>query len=789
MSLESTSTAGWDQFETNARLFGATSSYDENIYTTRIDRNDPDYKRKEAEAARIAREIEGTQTDNPHLREERGHVPENDNLGEEERYSGVRRDETNFPPLTSGQPGKYMPPARRPPTGKPTIPGAPVDPAIVSAQIARPKTSEQKPAEVAKEDVTEPSKAVDSSKAVEATKATPSGKPAIDSGAKDSSAKPGLNATVSSKRAAAVGKTAAPHVGVEVFDQFKQFANSEKAKLQECRRNQATFDMTIKLNELKKFGENFTLPTPVPKDLIPILAKDPKKQREIVERAQRQADEKAAAKAAAAAAAATATSATTNNNAEQKAAPRPSESTQFKPPAAVPMGPPTDRQPYAPRGRQGYPPMGPHGRPTQHPAVHAGRGGPGMLSHRLADIQQQRKGAGMAVPTPLSIHEGRHPPTGPMGGDHGPGQKPTQTPTSSVSSKFNAKAMEFKPNPAASSFTPAGTSAVSSSPVPNARARSISRTASPSAFFGTKKLVSPSERPSLNDNFNPIKRMKKEATEQSIKDFAFNGGIPPAYRTPPTWEVSPANKDKTYAEMFKGPVMPPSMTQAGRSVSNPPLPHQHQLPFNMQQGGPAGPQAAGPPHVVHPPQHHPPGPPHFEDHRMQMSASTSQVFPSPRLPHNPMAYQQSPMAPHAQLAMGQPMPPFYGPPSHMRHYPGGPQFVNPQNGMGASMMVQQASSGPYMGVPQGAPYNPQMHMYSPNPSHAYPHVQPPPQPHSGYPSPSRGAPMMMHQGSQQGHPSPVMYMNPGQQHGQPFYGPQHPANSKLPVFVITSVVS
>ena len=34
-----------------------------------------------------------------------------------------------------------MPPARRLPTGRPTVAGAPVDPAIISSQIARPESS------------------------------------------------------------------------------------------------------------------------------------------------------------------------------------------------------------------------------------------------------------------------------------------------------------------------------------------------------------------------------------------------------------------------------------------------------------------------------------------------------------------------------------------------------------------------------------------------------------------------------------------------------------------------
>jgi hypothetical protein len=281
--------------------------------------------------------------------------------------------------------------------------------------------------------------------------------------------------------------------------------------------------------------------------------------------------------------------------------------------------------------------------------------------------------------------------------------------------------------------------------------------------------------------------MKKEFTEQSAKDFAFNGGIPPAYRTLPTWEVAPINQDKTYADMFKPSVTAPSISPQARSASNPQIPHQHQLPYQVQQNNQTLPQTTNPAHAhhhLHSQQHHQPGPPHFDDHhRMQVSASSSQMYPSPRLQPSHLAYQ-SPIGPHAQLAFGQPVP-FYvgqGPqPSHIRHYPGGPQFISPQNGMGAPMMVQQPSGGPYIGIPQGmaAPYNPQMQMYSPGPGHAYPqHVQPQPQPHSGYPSPSQRAPIMMHQGSQQGQPpQSVMFMNPGQ-HGQPVYAAQQPGHSE-----------
>src|SRR4051794_24088682 len=145
LPLESSGQTDWDQFETNNRLFGASSTYDENLYTTQIDRSAPSYLRREADAARIAREIERTTSTNAHMREERGQAIENDGEDEEDKYSGVRRDDLNFPPLASGGPNKYTPPARRAPTGQPTVAGAPVDPAIISAQLSKPE-SQSRPA-------------------------------------------------------------------------------------------------------------------------------------------------------------------------------------------------------------------------------------------------------------------------------------------------------------------------------------------------------------------------------------------------------------------------------------------------------------------------------------------------------------------------------------------------------------------------------------------------------------------------------------------------------------------
>ena len=86
LSLEGAGSGGaWDQFKANEQLFGLKSDYDENIYTTRIDRSNPSYREREAAAIRLAHDIEGTSTSNAHIREERGMIDEDGSLDEEEK--------------------------------------------------------------------------------------------------------------------------------------------------------------------------------------------------------------------------------------------------------------------------------------------------------------------------------------------------------------------------------------------------------------------------------------------------------------------------------------------------------------------------------------------------------------------------------------------------------------------------------------------------------------------------------------------------------------------------------
>lgn len=81
------SISGWDQFKANKELFNVTGSYDENVYTTALDKSQ--FSASDRQRAEIlAREIESSTTSNLHIAEERGHIM-NQDYDEEDRYSGV----------------------------------------------------------------------------------------------------------------------------------------------------------------------------------------------------------------------------------------------------------------------------------------------------------------------------------------------------------------------------------------------------------------------------------------------------------------------------------------------------------------------------------------------------------------------------------------------------------------------------------------------------------------------------------------------------------------------------
>lgn len=616
---------------------------------------------------------------------------------------------------------------------KPTAPEpAPTAPPTVPSQPEAPK-------ETTSQTVTKPATAVEPV-AAQSQKPSTSAKPALAAIPPRKSARP---------------HDATTNVEHELLDSFKQFSAAEKLRMSERQRSIARENKAVKLNDLKKFALNFKLSTPVPTDLVPILAKDEIKQAAIVERALKQAQETKTSPPKA-----------STSVSDPKAATR-----GIATKADAPSTSPSDRQQVQrPRpGQAAYQSASMRERAHQGPAQVPARN-QGLLSTRLQSNQQQLKQQGglpyNGVPQPIPAQDTRVP-SGPSQASSG-----AQTPTSSAASRFNVRAHEFRPNPAAHTFQPGGNASATSSPRPDSASRQESRrTPAITSFFG-------GQRPTLKaidvkEAFSPIERLSKTAGDNEKK---YNGGVQFSHRTPPTWDFPESNRDTGYEKLFEHTPPPAPMSGPHNGMANGPIPHQHQLPPHLQ--GPQGMQQG------HTPQHTPRGPPvqphhgqgphHFEAPHMQFSHSTSSVQPSPRQ-----------MPPYVYGAQPQPMPgypqqmqmPQYGMSPGVQHValrgPQGGQFVSgPGPAMGGHMMQQQPSNGPFMGMPA----QPQMQMYAQAPGYPqYPGHMPPSA--NGFPSPRPGAPMMSHQGSQQGHQQPpVMYMQPGAQGPQMYQMP--PGSSK-----------
>jgi hypothetical protein len=69
----------------------------------------------------------------------------------------------------------------------------------------------------------------------------------------------------------------------DVLVSFRTFASNQRFMAEKARTTKAKVDKEVKLTELKKFAQSFKLSTPVPKDLISIIAKDPAKLKQIQE--------------------------------------------------------------------------------------------------------------------------------------------------------------------------------------------------------------------------------------------------------------------------------------------------------------------------------------------------------------------------------------------------------------------------------------------------------------------------------------------------------------------------
>ena len=89
--------ANWDQFEINKKKYNVISTYDENLYTTKLDKSKIT-KEQNDYAEKIYNEIKNSSYNekNIHILEDRGIIDEKDgDFDEEDKYSSVIKNKTN----------------------------------------------------------------------------------------------------------------------------------------------------------------------------------------------------------------------------------------------------------------------------------------------------------------------------------------------------------------------------------------------------------------------------------------------------------------------------------------------------------------------------------------------------------------------------------------------------------------------------------------------------------------------------------------------------------------------
>lgn len=830
MSLNNSSQDGgkWDQFETNERKFGVKTSYNENLYTTAINRSHPNYKERDAFAKRKEQEILGSVPTTSHVAEERvmDYAGGNDAKGDEEdKYSGVRRQD--FPPLGGSRENKYTPPAKRAPTGAgQAVPGAPIDPAIISSQL---KGSQKKPA-------AQNSNETKASKSAQSKTSTPKNaetkipepkieskpeakaepKPEVKAAEVKSTDKPvEANKPDDAKAAASLRPTAAAAAGRAVSPQakagaaapsatstverdvvlhFRHFASREREKAKEARTSKVKADQRDKLQDLKKFGESFKLSTPVPSDLIPIIAKDPAKQKAIQEKALQNAEEIAKAKltqdkdaetpAKQTAAKPSKDQAQTNSSTVPQATPDARNTSRSGATQQTPVSANqnqrhgSNRPPYTPSAG-GYNSSYRDGRGSQYGPQ--GRQAGGNLSSRLRAVESNRNPQQMSMPHTLPNQ--RPPPTGPANlVGYNPQMPPLQM--HMAHPKLNPNSHEFRPNAFAPAFNPNGAGPGNGS---NSGLGMSNVEMPPSSTLAPGPLVRRKTKAVDVKKCNILAHIKT-AEPLAGRKWDENEGMRPAYDTLPTWrqlkddEAPDSTMHMTYTEFLE------KMPYGGGSIATPNQPHammahQYQLPLHMQQGA----HNLAPRQSPHMPPMQMPGAQHGhmphvsygsgDDHRM-MHSNSSQSYASPRMPQVPIGYPPS-MGSPAQVPYQQGvMPPFMPTTPQMNNYrsfSNTPQYMPQQNGspMTVPMIQGQFLPAPNQmvagGPPMMFPGGPQQFV----PGGAAP--QPIPGATGGYPSPGRPqAAMMTQQGSQQGQ---SMYgVSPSMQFQQPVFPSGHPGH-------------
>lgn len=232
----------WNQFTANEKLFGVRTGFDEELYTTKLDRSGADFAEREKRAQALANEIMRGVTNNPHIMEERKvNNVEDSGVNEEEKYGAVVRSSN-----------AYIPPGAR----KPLSPLAPTT-AASNAGGANAKGREV---------------------------------PKVSINAPDGSSVPQSDTSTPASSSKAPSPTpASQKPPADALPAFREFVTHEKQRLTQKRQALVKSERDKRMAELLKFSQTFKLNKPIPDDLVKIIAKNEEKQRAIIEKSTKDA--------------------------------------------------------------------------------------------------------------------------------------------------------------------------------------------------------------------------------------------------------------------------------------------------------------------------------------------------------------------------------------------------------------------------------------------------------------------------------------------------------------------
>ncbi|KAI5122298.1 hypothetical protein M0805_002375 [Coniferiporia weirii] len=648
----------WDQFAANERLFGVRTHFDEDEYTTRLDRTAKDFKERERRAEQIAAEINGTATNNPHIAEERGLAVDDSGVNEEDKYGAVVRGAN-----------AYVPPgARR------QNPSGMASPPATSGEIGKDK-QDKLDAPVPKVSVNTP----------------------------DGTEKPLPRATPSPAGNGTVKQPA------DALPAFRDFVTNEKQRLTQKKQALVKNEMEKRVAELVKFSQNFKLNKPIPEDLVSILAKDEEKQRQIREKSTQDA-QSTKARAIGVSASITSTAAQQKTASGAPAAKPVDPSRKPSAPSASATLKSTDRIPTSKsanaiaNGAAGSSASGASTKTNGSGKMEASKTVPriSMVIQTIPPFRGKKQSSGYEK-TPAA----------------GTSSQPL-SPTSQQ--RLNVNASSFRPNPKAAAFTPNGsTSPQAPSVSPKPKPDSILNSPpTPNPFFGTQ-IIKKGPPVNVKDDFNPFKHAKVHEAKSIGTNWPYSGkrymlmfppppsvAAPPPQASPhmaphgppppppPSYDEDAAAQAQaaaaatrgyavyTYAPFYPGQHPQPMM--AGMAGVPPgafvPGPYMQHMPYPPNMPPPNGQPMYAPPPMgqMPPPQQYMQGPPPGAYPPPPNSAGRPSMPPTPIPAHAHPYYHQSPQLQHAMpYPMMMPPPGPNGPP---HPYETGPPPPIPMGGVG-----------------------------------------------------------------------------------------------------------